>query len=74
MEEKRHMTGWIDDTTAVNCDKIGHCFHPGTTVGSTVCCRCGKLLYPVWSEWFLAGFLLSKVEINNMPAPNNTRT
>lgn len=31
-------------TTAVDCEKKGHCFHPGTAVGSLVCCKCGKYL------------------------------
>lgn len=27
--------------TAVNCEKDGHCWHPGTAIGSLWCCRCG---------------------------------
>jgi len=34
-------------STAVNCDKTGHCPHEGTAKGTFYCCRCGVLLY----EW-----------------------
>ena len=33
--------------TAVNCEKDGHCWHPGTAVGSLYCCHCGKYWYPI---------------------------
>ena len=33
-------------SSAVNCDEIGHCWHPSTAVGSSGCCRCGKYMYP----------------------------
>ena len=29
-------------TTAVDCEKEGHCWHPGTAVGTLYCCKCGK--------------------------------
>ena len=34
--------------TVFDCDKEGHCYHPGTAVGSLVCCRCGKYLAPLF--------------------------
>ena len=53
--------------TAVNCDKHGHCFHPGTAVCSRVCCRCGvyesqsfKILNT--STWVFNGTRLVRTE------------
>ena len=31
--------------TAVSCAIDGHCWHPGTAVGSLYCCKCGEYLY-----------------------------
>ena len=35
----------------VNCDKDGHCLHPGTAVGSLYCCRCGAYVGSGHAEW-----------------------
>ena len=31
--------------TPVNCEEIGHCFHPGSGIGISWCCRCRKYFY-----------------------------
>jgi len=33
-----------DTSTAVNCEKKGHCLHEGTARGSLYCCKCGQYI------------------------------
>ena len=32
--------------TVQDCERDGHCFHPGTAVGSLWCCKCYQYRYP----------------------------
>jgi len=50
--------------TAINCEKEGHCWHEGTTVGSLYCCKCGKydsLLVPVPTMTYVSNPYLEKL-------------
>ena len=40
--------------TAVNCEEIGHCWHPGTIAGSLWCCRCGMYSYKGYAVFYVA--------------------
>ena len=41
-----------ESSTAVNCEKEGHCWHGGTAVGSRYCCKCGKTWYPTITNYY----------------------
>ena len=51
--------------TAVNCDKIGHCYHPATAVGAYCCCRCGQYVSNSWVDTWYPSTVLSKDEVHN---------
>lgn len=34
-------------STAIDCDRNGHCPHEGTAIGLVYCCRCGQYLYAI---------------------------
>ena len=35
---------YYDTGTAMNCERIGHCLHEGTAIGSRYCCRCRQYI------------------------------
>ena len=36
--------------TIFDCEKYGHCLHPGTAVGSLWCCRCGQYIQELYER------------------------
>lgn len=49
---------------AVDCEKEGHCWHPGTAVSSLACCKCGKYLYTHVQVTFAKNENSSKTNLN----------
>lgn len=42
----RGGTAHYGASTVRDCNKEGHCLHPGSAAESLYCCKCGQYIYP----------------------------